>query len=212
MHNLDHMYIIYAFVRFFGKPPVVICLSCHPGRSIPTEQKLRIGVIKFIRFFGEQHLTHYALCTTSIFLSLNSKHYHIKCDSVTQTLNWFKPSFTTKIFVWFEQHVLIKHTPWFVAQYGQDQCCTGICPSHGSVKGYVHWFVIPAWTSGSYANTRFIPGHWMCLPTLNLVINPYLAQQWAWKPLNMHVFVHYDCFRRCTGLLCAQRTTGNGSY
>jgi hypothetical protein len=103
-------------------------------------------------------------------------------------------------------------TIYWCCPRGRDQCCTGICPAHGSVKGYVHWFVIPAWTSGSYAHTRFIPGHWMCLPTLNLVINPYLAQRWAWKPLNMHVFVHYDCFRRCTGLLCAQLTTGSGSY
>ena len=38
-----------------------------------------------------------------------------------------------------------------------NQCCTCICPAHGYVKGYVHVFVIP--------------GHWMCLPTLNLNIN-----------------------------------------
>jgi hypothetical protein len=107
-------------------------------------------------------------------------------------------------------HFVPHHSPH--SRGGHYQCCTGICPAHGSVKGYVHWFVIPAWTSCSYANTTSIPGHWMCLPTLNLVINPYLAQRWAWKPLNIYVFVHYACFRRCTGLLCAQRTTGSGSY
>ena len=27
----DYVYIIYAFVRFLDEPPIIICLSCHPG-------------------------------------------------------------------------------------------------------------------------------------------------------------------------------------
>jgi hypothetical protein len=139
MHNLDYMYIIYiCLCEIFRRAPCSYLFELPPREINTYRTKIENWVIKFVRFFGEQHPTHYALCTTSIFLSLNTKHYHIKCDSVTQTLNWFKPSFTTKIFVWFEQHVLIKHTPWFAAQYGQDQCCMGICLAHGSVKGYVH--------------------------------------------------------------------------
>ena len=27
----DHVYIIYAFVKFLDEPPVIIRLNCHPG-------------------------------------------------------------------------------------------------------------------------------------------------------------------------------------
>ena len=64
-----------------------------------------------------------------------------------------------------------------VPECGFHQCCTCICPAHGSVKGYVHVFVIPGHWMCLPTINRFIPGHGMCLPTLNLDINPYLAQR-----------------------------------
>ena len=29
----DYVYIMYAFVKFLDEPPVIICLSCHPGQT-----------------------------------------------------------------------------------------------------------------------------------------------------------------------------------
>ena len=38
----DYVYVIYAFVKILNGPPVIICLSCHPGHAIYSRMIINV--------------------------------------------------------------------------------------------------------------------------------------------------------------------------
>ena len=102
--------------KFENLPPYLTSLSLLDEEINTYRTKIENWGQQLLRLFGKQHLTHYMVFTTSIFLSLNSKHYHIKCYSFTQTLNFSSQILQLKPLVWtayaHKAHILVCGPIW----------------------------------------------------------------------------------------------------